>query len=86
MVSDDRAPRMSNLDYFRFLDRAANATSEAEVERIRAEVMQRWRGDPRADDLTEALYAHKTRFQDTESYPHQWGIGEETRAERRPSR
>jgi hypothetical protein len=32
------------------------------------------------------LYAHKTRFQDTESYPHQWGIGEETRAERRPSR
>ncbi|MEJ7809441.1 MAG: hypothetical protein WKG32_03400 [Gemmatimonadaceae bacterium] len=58
----DHAPRMSNEEYFRCLETAANASSAEEVRQLRAEVIRRWRGDPRADDLTEALHAHQTRY------------------------
>jgi hypothetical protein len=61
-MADDHAPRMSNLDYYRCLDTAASATSADDIRRLRDEVIRRWRGDPRADDLTEALYAHQLRF------------------------
>ncbi len=61
-MADDHAPRMSNQDYFRCLDQAATATRAEQVQGLRTEVMRRWRGDPRADDLVEALYAHQERL------------------------
>ena len=61
-MTDDRAARMPNQDYFECIERAAGARSAAEVARVRLEVMRRWAGDPRADDLSEALYAHQLRF------------------------
>ena len=61
-MADDHAPRMSNQEYFRCLDQAARATRAEEVQGLRTEVMRRWRGDPRADDLVEALYAHQERL------------------------
>jgi hypothetical protein len=61
-VIDERTPRMSTQDYFACLDRAARARGPAEVRQLRLEVMRRWRGDPRADDLVEALYAHLERL------------------------
>ncbi|HJU64868.1 MAG TPA: hypothetical protein VJ596_04290 [Gemmatimonadaceae bacterium] len=53
---------MSNEEYFRCLDRAANARKPEDVLEIRNEVVRRFRGDPRADDLAEALYAHQERL------------------------
>jgi hypothetical protein len=53
---------MSTHDYFRCIDRAARATAPDEVRELRAEVLRRWHGDPRADDLAEALYAHLERL------------------------
>ena len=61
-MADDHAPRMSNHEYFRCLDQAATATRAEQVQGLRTEVMRRWRGDPRADDLVEALYAHQERL------------------------
>jgi hypothetical protein len=72
---------MSNDDYFRCLETAANARSEEEILRVRAEVLARWRGDPRADDLSEALYAHRERFLTGDRVS--WsGRAESSRAER----
>ena len=74
--------RMSNEDYFRSLDAGALARTPEEVARIRAEVARRWRGDPRADDLTEALYAHEERL----ARATRGGIAEQGRSEtRRPT-
>ena len=56
------AAHMSNEDYFRCLDRGAVATRAADVRRIRLQVSERWRGDPRADELAEALGAHEKRL------------------------
>jgi hypothetical protein len=53
---------MSTHEYFRCIDRAARATAPQEVRELRAEVLRRWQGDPRADDLAEALYAHLERL------------------------
>ena len=60
-MSDDRAPRITTREYYRCLERAAEASSAEEIRQLRDEVMRHWRGDPRADDLTEALYAHLVR-------------------------
>jgi hypothetical protein len=61
-MANDHAQRMSNEEYFRCLDRAANARRPEDVLEIRNEVVRRFRGDPRADDLAEALYAHQERL------------------------
>ncbi|HEU4565130.1 MAG TPA: hypothetical protein VFS05_10795 [Gemmatimonadaceae bacterium] len=58
----DHSSRMSTHEYFACIDRAARATAPEEVRRLRGDVVQRWRGDPRADDLAEALYAHEERL------------------------
>ena len=60
-MSDDRAPRITTREYYRCLERAAEASSAEEIRQLRDEMMRHWRGDPRADDLTEALYAHLVR-------------------------
>ncbi|MDQ3809852.1 MAG: hypothetical protein M3336_06130 [Chloroflexota bacterium] len=59
---NDRAPRMGTQDYAGYLDRAAAARSAEEVQHLRTELMHRWRGDPRADDLAEVLYAHQAQL------------------------
>ena len=61
-MTNDRAPCMSNQDYFQCLDQAATASRADDVHRIRAEVSERWKGDPRADELADALYAHQERL------------------------
>lgn len=61
-MGNDHAARMSTQEYFHWLDRAASATTAEEVHRLRSEVLGRWRDDPRADDLSEALYAHQERL------------------------
>lgn len=72
---NEHAPRMSNEEYFRCLETAANARSADEVRRIRSEVSRKYHGDPRADDLCEALYAHATRFEGRELGADGWGLG-----------
>jgi hypothetical protein len=58
-VANDRAPRMSTKAYASYIDRGAAAMTAAEVKQLRTELLQRWRGDPRAEDLAETLYAHE---------------------------
>jgi hypothetical protein len=58
-MANDRAARMPNRVYIECMERAAGARSAAEVARVRAWVRRRWAGDPRADDLAEALYVHQ---------------------------
>jgi hypothetical protein len=87
-MADDRAPRMPDQDYFECMERAAGARSAAEVARVRSEVMGRWAGDPRADDLSEALYAHQLRFSGggTAHAIASSGVSEGTREQARPGR
>ncbi len=80
-MASDHAPRMSNEEYFRCLEAAANAPSADEVWRIRGEVLHRFRGDARADDLCEALHAHAARLAG-EGYIARL-MSQRTRAERR---
>jgi len=54
--------RLSMREYFTYLDRAAGATSAAEVERLRTQVLERWPAEPWTEDLMEALYAHRERL------------------------
>ncbi len=61
-MANDHAPQMSNQEYFHCLDEAATASRADDVHRIRTEVIQRWKGDPRADELADALYAHQERL------------------------
>ncbi len=61
MASDD-VRQMSTREYFSYLDRGAAATRAEDVQHLRTDLMRRWSGDPRADDLTEALYAHQERL------------------------
>ena len=65
-MADDHAPGMTSREYFTCLERAADAASAAEVRRLRAEVLARWRGDPRADDRAEALHTHQERLAERE--------------------
>ncbi len=67
-MPDDRAQRLSNLEYYQYLEQAAAAKSAAQVRGIRTEVIRLYRGDPRADDLAEALYAHAERLDGRESW------------------
>jgi hypothetical protein len=87
-MADDRAPRMPDQDYFECMERAAGARSAAEVARVRSEVMGRWAGDPRADDLSEALYHHQLRFSGgrVEHAIASSGVSEVTREQTRPGR
>ena len=75
-MANDHAPRMPNEEYFRCLEAAANAGSASEVWRIRGEVLRKYHGDARADDLCEALHAHAARVAEATG---------EGGAERRPS-
>lgn len=61
-MTEEHAPRMSSRDYYSCIDRAARARRPDEIRNLRGDVRQRWRGDPRADDLAEALYAHEERL------------------------
>ena len=61
MASDD-VQQMSTKEYFSYLDRGATASSAEDVQHLRTDLMRRWPGDPRVDDLTEALYAHQERL------------------------
>ena len=61
-MASDYARRMSAQDYDRCLDQAAAAARPGDIERLRADVMARWRGDPRAEDLVETLYVHQERL------------------------
>ena len=58
-MADDHAPRMSTREYLSYLDRGAEAATAQDVQRLRAELVRHWRGDPRADDLVETLYVHQ---------------------------
>ena len=66
-MANDYAPRMSNESYFDFLERGAMSARPEDVRELRHEVMQRFRGDARADDLAEALYAHEVRLAESRS-------------------
>ena len=61
MVSD-AIPPMQNKDYVRCLAHAVVAMAADEVERLGAEVLRRWAGDPRADYLALALCTYRERL------------------------
>ena len=54
-MASDSEPSMQQHDFVRCVAQAAAARTAEEVERLSAEVLRRWAGDPRADDLTLAL-------------------------------
>ena len=61
-MANDYAPRMSTREYFRYLDRGTETTTGADAQHLCTELMHRWRGDPKADDLTETLCAHQEQL------------------------
>jgi hypothetical protein len=61
-VASNDVQQMSTREYFSYLDQGAAATKAEDVQHLRTDLMRRWPGDPRADDLTEALYAHQERL------------------------
>ena len=83
---DDHAPRMSSHDYDRCIDRAANARTAGEISRLRAEVLRRWGGDPRANDLIEVLYAHEFALAGGDVGALTAGVAEVTRTDHRARR
>jgi hypothetical protein len=58
LMAHDEAP-MTNEEYFRFLDTVSTATRVGDVERVRREVLARWRGDPSAERFADMLYARE---------------------------
>ena len=58
----DRARRLSTHEYTTYVDRGAAASSAAQVERLRTQLLERWRGDRRAEELADVLYAHQERL------------------------
>jgi hypothetical protein len=78
---------MSRGDYEGCLDRAARATHPTEIAALRAELVERWKGDPRAEDLLELLYEHEATLGGSER--QRWlnlcDSGDEVRRERRPN-
>jgi hypothetical protein len=54
---------MSNEEYFEYMERAARASSASEVAAIRRDILQRYRGDSRADAFCDALSEHERRFE-----------------------
>jgi hypothetical protein len=83
---DDHAPRMSSHDYDRCIDSAADARTAEEIARLRAEVLRRWGGDPRANDLIEVLYAHEFALAGGDVGVLTAGVAELTRVEPRSQR
>ena len=86
-MMNDRAPRLSRHDYATYVDRGAGASSAAQVERLRTQLLERWRGDRRAEDLADVLYAHQERLAARE-HAHRLAAGHvrsriESRIERR---
>ena len=79
-MSNDHAPRMTSDEYFRCLDAAAGARSADDVWRIRGEILHKFRGDARADDLCEALHAHASRLAG-EGYIARRVVGERSRSQ-----
>ena len=61
-MASNYAPSMSTDDYLYCLGKASRATSAEEVQRLRTAVLRRWRGDPRAPELADALYARQERL------------------------
>ena len=61
-MASNYAPSMSTEDYLYCLGKVSRATNAEEVQRLRTAILRRWRGDPRAYDLAEALYAHQERL------------------------
>ncbi|MDQ3809258.1 MAG: hypothetical protein M3336_03110 [Chloroflexota bacterium] len=57
-MATDYTPRMSNQEHFGYLVRGAAAQTAQEVHQLRTELIERWRGDPRAAALAETLDAH----------------------------
>ena len=60
---NDWGPRMSNEEYFDYMERAAGASSAGEIAAIRRDILQRYKGDPRADAFCDALSEHQKRFE-----------------------
>ena len=50
---------MTPEEYCRFLDTATTATRVGDVERVRREVLARWRGEPTAERFAALLYARE---------------------------
>ena len=69
-MKSDRAPRMSSHEYHECLERAASATRAADVAALRAEVLRRWEGDPRAQDLSELLHEHEVSLGGRDALRH----------------
>ena len=61
-MASDNVQQMSTREYFSYLDRGAAATRAEDVQHLRTDLQRRWAGDPKANDLTEALYAHQERL------------------------
>ena len=61
-MANDYTPRMSTREYFRYLAGGAEATTAADLQRLRRDLMHRSPGDPSAEDLTETLYAQQERL------------------------
>ena len=62
-MASEWGPRMSNEEYFDYMERAAGASSAGEVAAIRRDILQRYKGDPRADAFCDALSEHQKRFE-----------------------
>ncbi len=61
-MASNYAPGMNTDDYVYCLAKASRATSAEEVQRLRTAILRRWRGDPRAFELAETLYARQERL------------------------
>ena len=68
-MASEWGPRMSNEEYFDYMERAAQASDAAEVAAIRRDILQRYQGDPRADAFCDALAEHQRRFEVGASRP-----------------
>jgi hypothetical protein len=63
-MANEHALRMSEQDFRRCLETASNATRVGDVERVRREVLIRWRGDPKAAVLADTLFEQEERLQE----------------------
>jgi hypothetical protein len=61
-MTNEFAPRMSQREFFGYIDRAAQATDAGQVARLRLRLREHYKGDARADELCEALYEHELRL------------------------
>ena len=75
---------MNSHEYGECLERAANAKRATDVAALRAEVLQRWAGDPRAQDLSELLHEHEVMLGEGDGLRHlsHYDVTEETVAAR----